>query len=670
MAKLADISIRTKIWAGFLGLLGFLVLIAVVANLHFDGLRTDIANYQRIAADAAKVSEIKARTLGAQVEATEFLRRPTADLAESVAAQVRKARTDIQSVRGNTQDPQWKATLGELDQALGAYSTAFTEVSALQLKMSETAQGRNERIAFDLERKLTRLVKDATGEGEADTAFRYSQGLRSLLLARVYFTKYMDGFGEANADRVAREFDEMVSQLKSVSARLYSGDRRDLLEQMVANAVTYKAGLAEIHADAVKSLEIIDTRLTPLGAQAVDSVQKFDTLAEHQKIARAEAMRDQAGTAYTIVGVTSLVSIVITLIMAKLLSSGIAGPVMRMTAAMKHLADKQMDTEIPALGNHDEIGEMARAVQVFKDNMILADRLAAEQAAQQAEALKRAEALGQLTCEFDGSVSSLLSSLTSAGTQMETSAREMSGAANTSLERAAATAAAADQASANVQTVAATADQLSASISEISRQVEHAATVAGEAASESEHATGVIKSLADSTARIGHIVRLITDIAENTNLLALNATIEAARAGDLGKGFAVVAGEVKTLANQTARATEEIAGQIRSVQTETNTAVTAINTIAQRIGELRDIAQAIAAAVEEQNAATCEIARNVQQAAQGAGNVTDNIQDVAHAAEQTGVAANQVLSAAAQLFTQTDGMKDLVETFLGKVRTA
>ncbi len=670
MTKLADISIRTKIWAGFLGLLGFLVLIAVVANLHFDGLRTDIASYQKIAADAAKVSEIKARTLGAQVAATEFLRRPTAELAESVTAQIGKARTDIQTVRGNTQDPQWKSTLGELDQALGAYATAFGDVATLQLRMNETAQGRNERIAFDLERKLTRLIKDATGEGETDMAFRFSQGLRSLLLARVYFTKYMDGFGEANADRVGREFDEMIAQLKAVGARLYSGERRDMLEQMVANATSYKAGLAEIHDDAVASLDIIDSRLTPLGAKAVDSVQTFDTLAESQKLARAQGMRDQAGTAYSIVGVTSLVSIVLTLLMAKLLSSGIAGPVMRMTAAMKRLADKEMDTEIPALGNRDEIGEMARAVQVFKDNMVLADRLAAEQAAQQAQALKRAEALGQLTCDFDGSVSALLATLTSAGTQMESSARDMSGAANVSLERAAATAAAADQASANVQTVAATADQLSASISEISRQVEHAAAVAGEAATESEHATGVIKSLAESTARIGHIVRLITDIAENTNLLALNATIEAARAGDLGKGFAVVAGEVKTLANQTARATEEIAGQIRSVQMETSTAVTAIATIAQRIGDLRDIAQAIAAAVEQQNAATCEIARNVQQAAQGAGNVTDNIQEVASAAEQTGVAANQVLSAAAQLFAQTDGMKDLVETFLGKVRAA
>ncbi len=670
MTKLSDISIRTKIWAGFLGLLGFLVLIAVVANLRFDGLRTGIASYQKIAADAQKVSEIKARTLGAQVAAAEFLRRPSAELAESVTKQIAKARTDIETVRGNTPDPQWKTTLGELEQALGAYSAAFADVSALQLRMSETAQGRNERIAFDLERKLTRLVKDATGEGEGDMAFRFSQGLRSLLLARVYFTKYMDGFGEANADRVGREFDEMISQLKGVASRLYAGERRDLLEQMVANANTYKAGLAEIHADAVSSLDIIETRLTPLGTKAVDTVQKFDVLAESQKIDRAQGMRDDASSAFTIVGITSLVSIVLTLAMAKLLSSGIAGPVIRMTAAMKQLADKDMSTEIPALDNQDEIGEMARAVQVFKDNMILADRLAAEQAAQQAEALKRAEALGQLTCDFDGHVSTLLATLTSAGTQMESSAREMSGAANTSLERAAATAAAADQASANVQTVAATADQLSASISEISRQVEHAATVAGEAATESEHATGVIKSLAESTARIGHIVRLITDIAENTNLLALNATIEAARAGDLGKGFAVVAGEVKTLANQTARATEEIAGQIRSVQSETNTAVTAINTIAQRIGELRDIAQAIAAAVEEQNAATCEIARNVQQAAQGAGNVTDNIQDVAHAAEQTEVAANQVLSAAAQLFTQTDGMKDLVETFLGKVRAA
>ncbi len=670
MKFLSNTPIKTKIWGGFLGLLGFLVLIAVVANLRFSGMRNDIADYQKVAADAAKVAAIKSQTLSAQLLVQEFLNRPAKETVESVQAAVNGARGGISQITGATANAEWKTTLTALDGALSAYAAAFGDVAPLQLRISETAQGELERIAFDLERKISRMIKLASGEGATDRAFRLSQGLRSLLLARVYFNKYMDGFGDANAERVDREILALDNELKAVAARLNASNDRDMLEQMSTNVGTYRAGLAGIRGDAATRLAVIEKRLSPLGTRIVEIAQKFDTLAEDDKQARATAMDAGASAAYVIVTATSLVSIAVTLLMAKFLSGGIATPVIRMTEAMKRLAEKDLSTEIPELDCRSEIGEMARAVQVFKDNMARADRLAAEQAAQQAETARRAETLAQITRAFDGEVGGVLSSLASAGTQMESSARSMSGSAQSSLDRAAATAAAADHASSNVQTVAATADELSASIGEISRQVEKAASIAETAAHESERVSAIIRGLAASSTRIGDIVSLITDIAENTNLLALNATIEAARAGDTGKGFAVVAGEVKNLANQTARATDDIATQIRAIQGETADAVSAIEGVAARIGELRDIAQAIAVAVEEQNAATREIARSVQNAAQGAGEVTDNIQEVAKVAEDTGAAAEQVLSAANQLFGQTEGMKRLVETFLSKVRAA
>ncbi|HLO76192.1 MAG TPA: HAMP domain-containing methyl-accepting chemotaxis protein, partial [Magnetospirillum sp.] len=352
------------------------------------------------------------------------------------------------------------------------------------------------------------------------------------------------------------------------------------------------------------------------------------------------------------------------------LRNAIATPVTAMTAAMRRLADGDKATDIPARGRHDEIGAMAEAVQVFKDNAIRADRLAAEQEAERTAREARAKTIESLTRQFDQAVGGMLGVVSGAATEMEATAQAMSANADQTNRQAAVVAAATEQATAAVETVASAAEELSSSITEIGRQVEQSMQISRAASEEAGRTNHTVQGLAEASAKIGTVVNLINDIASQTNLLALNATIEAARAGDAGKGFAVVAHEVKSLANQTARATDEIATQIGTVQTATTLAVRAIGDIVARIGEINQIATAIASAVEEQSAATAEIARNVQQAAVGTQEVATNIGGVTQSASETGASAGEVLASAQSLSREAVGLSGVVERFLRDVRTA
>jgi len=347
-----------------------------------------------------------------------------------------------------------------------------------------------------------------------------------------------------------------------------------------------------------------------------------------------------------------------------------SAPLRRMARSMNALAEGQLESEIPALDRKDEIGDMAQAVQVFKDNALKAKELEEEQEkANERVELEKKEMLNKMADDFERSVGEIANNVSAASDNINEASTGMVSVVDDAKTQTAAVTSASEQAAGSVQAVASAATELSSSINEISSQVSHSSSIASNASAQAVNTQEMVKSLVEEASKIGEVVNLISDIAEQTNLLALNATIEAARAGEAGKGFAVVASEVKNLANQTAQATDQITRQIGNVQSSTDQAAKAIREIGETISQINEVSSAVAAGVEEQGAATSEIANSAEQAALGTNEVSDNIVGVNGSVQHTETSANQLLVTSQNLSKQSDELKGALSGFVQKIRS-
>jgi methyl-accepting chemotaxis protein len=394
----------------------------------------------------------------------------------------------------------------------------------------------------------------------------------------------------------------------------------------------------------------------------------------HLMIASAQYMSDVDASFWSMVRTASIVIAVLMLLsvlIAWAITRSVVKPLTGLKLRMASLSAGELDAPVANADRPDEIGQMARTVQVFRDAMIETGRLREQQAAGEAQqARQRKLDMNRLADQFESDVGEIITQVSAAAGQLETSSTTLTKTADVVEKVSQRASSASGEASANVHSVAAASEELSSSIGEISRQVEASARIAGEAVEQAQKTDARISQLSQAASRIGDVVDLIQTIAGQTNLLALNATIEAARAGAAGKGFAVVAAEVKTLAEQTAKATGEISQQINDIQSATRDSVTAIKEIGATIARISEISATIASAVEEQGAATQEISRNVQRAADGTSQVEASISDVQRGAAETGGASAQVLSAAQSLSSESSRLKHEVAKFMDSVRAA
>lgn len=664
-------SVKTRVYAGFGLVLLMLIALAGFSAVLMRGLDSKFRQSQSIATQKSLATDMDLVMQKVRVRVNQWLRSMNPDFARDADELLKQDASIVSKVSAHATADKTKAFAADIDRALKAYTESWHVIQGLYAQEAKHYAEKIEAPAADVRANLAN-IREAAAEHNASDERRYISAARDAFTAAEMIAH------RSRATPIKDAAAEIDAAIANSLAALDKARRNTANDAEIDGIKRAQAAISAWNDNFVQSTKLAQTRAARLDSWTRTEGEAMAVGANALR-ADAEAAATKAEAAFTAelaanqttLYIATPVIFLIGVILSLLLSRSITLPLARMTATLKALAAGDRSLQVPDTGRRDEIGEMANAAQVFKDNLIEADRLRQEAALteQHREEQRKADMI-KLADRFEGAVGEIIQTVSSAATEMEASANSLSTTAERTQKLSTVVAGAAEEASANVASVASASEELSSSVSEISRQVQESARIAGGAVTQGEAANERVRELSEAAKKIGNVVELISTIAGQTNLLALNATIEAARAGEAGRGFAVVASEVKTLAEQTAKATGEIGQQISAMQGATESSVLAIQEITSTISRISEISAGIASAVEEQGAATSEISRNVQQASRGTTEVASNIVDVQHGSSETGTASSQVLSAAQSLSVESNRLKTEVHKFLSTVRAA